>query len=93
VLDGCTPRSCYVATVRPPAAAGDASFVDPVPTAPWRELSSTYVVCARDESLPVQLQRDVFAPRASDVVELDCGHSPFYSRPEQVAALIAARED
>jgi len=37
------------------------------------------------------LQRDVFAPRADEVVELNASHSPFLSQPAAVADLLAAR--
>jgi hypothetical protein len=33
----------------------------------------------------------VFAPRATDAVELEASHSPFFSQPETVADLLAAR--
>jgi pimeloyl-ACP methyl ester carboxylesterase len=66
-------------------------FLDPVSAAAWREIPSTYVVCTEDQSLPVELQRHVFAPRADEIVELASGHSPFLSQPEQVAGLLAER--
>ena len=40
---------------------------------------------------PARLQRDLFAPRAGEVVELQSSHSPFLSQPEAVAGLLAER--
>jgi pimeloyl-ACP methyl ester carboxylesterase len=70
----------------PPAA-----FVEPVPEAGWHTIASTYVVCAQDRALPPELQRDVFAPRADEVIELETSHSPFFSQPAVLADLLAAR--
>ena len=41
--------------------------------------------------MPPEVQRSVFAPRASEILELDAGHSPFLSQPAAVADLLAAR--
>ncbi len=64
-------------------------FVEPVSAAAWREIPSTYVVCTEDESMPVEVQRGVFAPRAQHVVELASSHAPFFSQPEKLAELLA----
>jgi len=65
-------------------------FGEPIVDAAWRGIPSTYVVCARDASLPPEVQRDVFAARATDSVELDASHYPYYSMPERLAELLAA---
>ena len=72
-------RANAVARLRPQMPA---PFVDPVPVAAWREIPATYVVCTEDQSLPVELQRSVFAPRAGEVVELASSHAPFFSQPD-----------
>jgi pimeloyl-ACP methyl ester carboxylesterase len=74
--------------LRPMSAA---AFLEPVRSAAWREVPATYVVCMRDAALPVELQREVFAPRAHEAVELDASHSPFLSNPQAVADLLASR--
>jgi pimeloyl-ACP methyl ester carboxylesterase len=66
-------------------------FVEPVAGVAWHTIPSTYVVCAQDGALPPELQRDVLAPRLAETIELEASHSPFYSQPETVAELIAAR--
>ena len=61
----------------------------PVGSAAWREVPSTYLVCARDRGTPAERQRE-FARRAGTVVEIDAGHHPFLSRPAEVRDLILA---
>jgi len=61
---------------------------EPVRAAAWRGIPSTYAVCTQDRILVPDLQREM-AQRASRVVEWDTSHSPFASRPELVADLIA----
>ncbi|MFG2918851.1 alpha/beta hydrolase [Kitasatospora sp. NPDC048298] len=59
----------------------------PVGAAAWRQLPSTYLVCAQDRGTPPRLQRE-FARRAGRVVELDAGHHPFLSQPAAVRDLL-----
>ena len=62
---------------------------EPVRSAAWRQVPSTYLVCAQDRGTPAQRQRD-FAAKATKVVELDAGHHPFLSQPVAVRDLILA---
>jgi pimeloyl-ACP methyl ester carboxylesterase len=59
----------------------------PVQSAAWRNVPSTYLVCAQDRGTPAQLQRE-YANRAGNVVELDAGHHPFLSQPAAVRDLV-----
>jgi pimeloyl-ACP methyl ester carboxylesterase len=59
----------------------------PVQSAAWQQVASTYLVCAEDRGTPAELQRQ-FARRAGSVVELDAGHHPFLSQPAAVRDLI-----
>jgi len=59
----------------------------PVQAAAWRQVPSTYLVCAQDRGTPAWRQRD-FAERAGNVVELDAGHHPFLSQPAAVCDVI-----
>jgi pimeloyl-ACP methyl ester carboxylesterase len=59
----------------------------PVQSAAWQHVPSTYLVCAQDQGTPADLQRE-FAGRAASVVELDAGHHPFLSQPAEVRDLI-----
>ncbi len=53
----------------------------------WREKPATYIVCTDDRAIPVALQRSA-AARAGDVLEMPTSHSPFLSRPDELAALL-----
>ena len=53
----------------------------------WREKPSTYVVCTDDRALPLALQRSC-AARVDRVVDIPASHSPFLSRPADVAQII-----
>src|SRR6187397_587643 len=61
----------------------------PVKSAAWKHVPSTYLVCAKDRGTPADRQRE-FAGRAASVVELDAGHHPFLSQPAEVRDLIVA---
>jgi pimeloyl-ACP methyl ester carboxylesterase len=53
----------------------------------WRTIPSTYVICERDNALPLAVQES-FAERADDVARLSTSHSPFLSQPAALARLI-----
>ena len=54
----------------------------------WRDVASTYVVCADDQAVDPELQRR-FATRASGQMEWASSHSPFLSHPEKVVDLLS----
>lgn len=66
------------------------SFVQPIRSVAWRDVPTTYVICDRDNAIPVFAQEHL-AQRAGDVLRIDSSHSPFLSRPGEVVALIADR--
>jgi pimeloyl-ACP methyl ester carboxylesterase len=55
----------------------------------WKSIPSTYVVCTEDGALAPAAQREM-AVRADAVVEWPTDHSPFLTRPGELAALIAS---
>jgi hypothetical protein len=61
----------------------------------YRAIPHTYVLCTKDRTNPVAPQRRVIAEidavsgTPTTVVELDSSHSPFLSRPADLAAVIA----
>ena len=55
----------------------------------WASTPSTYVVCAQDKAIHPDLQRHM-ASHATDVLEWDTDHSPFLTRPGDVAELVAS---
>jgi pimeloyl-ACP methyl ester carboxylesterase len=64
-----------------------ASFTQELSTAAWQTVPSTYVICERDNAIPLPAQ-EMMSGRAGSVIRLDSGHSPFLSRPGDVVAII-----
>ncbi len=64
-------------------------FLDPLHGTAWREVPTTFIVCEQDNAIPAGAQ-DAMAARAGTVHRLDSGHSPFLSRPDDVARLLRA---
>lgn len=56
---------------------------------PWLHIPSTYLVCEHDRTVPPAAQREM-AANARYVVDLPTGHSPFLSRPERLAEILAS---
>jgi len=87
-LDDCDQAATEGALARIGQQAA-AAFGQPPGGAGWRTLPTTAVVCTADRATPPAKQRH-WARRAGRVVELDSGHHPFLSRPEELATIIAA---
>jgi pimeloyl-ACP methyl ester carboxylesterase len=64
-----------------------ASLGQEASTAAWREVPSTYAVCADDSAVHPELQR-IMAGRCAESVEWDADHSPFLSTPSLVVDLL-----
>jgi pimeloyl-ACP methyl ester carboxylesterase len=64
-----------------------AAIATPQTAAAWQELPSTYVVCEQDRAVPAAAQ-EAMAERAGRVERLASSHSPFLSRPSDVAAIV-----
>jgi pimeloyl-ACP methyl ester carboxylesterase len=64
-----------------------AAFQQPLTNAGWKAVPSTYVVCEQDQAIPPFAQ-EAMAQRAGEVLRMDSGHSPFLSRPEELADLL-----
>jgi pimeloyl-ACP methyl ester carboxylesterase len=58
-------------------------------TPAWKAVPSTYIVCAKDNAISPVTQR-FMAARASEIVEWDTDHSPFLTRPGDLADLLAS---
>ena len=63
------------------------SFNQPILETSWRDFDSTYIICERDNAIPVFAQ-EAMSQRCSSVVRMDTDHSPFLSAPKQLAELI-----
>jgi pimeloyl-ACP methyl ester carboxylesterase len=72
--------------VSPQAAA---AFTTPTSAAGWQGVDSTYIVCGRDRSTSLALQRG-HADRATRSVEVPTGHHPFITRPDLVVQQLQA---
>jgi pimeloyl-ACP methyl ester carboxylesterase len=59
-----------------------------VSAAAWHTVPSTYVVCEQDRAIPPAVQ-ELMAKRATSVRRMPTSHSPFLSRPDELAQLIA----
>jgi pimeloyl-ACP methyl ester carboxylesterase len=62
-------------------------FRQEIRAAAWESVPSTYVICERDNAIPLAAQEHMSA-HAGSVSRLDAGHSPFLSRPHDVTAII-----
>ncbi|MEO6087167.1 MAG: alpha/beta hydrolase [Umezawaea sp.] len=58
----------------------------------WRHVPSTYVVCTRDRAIDPAVQR-AMADRCTTALDWPTSHSPYLSRPADLAALIAPEGD
>jgi pimeloyl-ACP methyl ester carboxylesterase len=85
--DDCTPADAERAVARL-GPQPRATLSQPASRAAWREHSSTYVVCEADRAVTPAHQR-AMAKRAGAIIEWPTSHSPFLSRPQLVADLLA----
>jgi hypothetical protein len=61
--------------------------ITPVTHASWRDKTSTYIVLTDDHAWPEAEQRKL-ATQATEQLEMPTSHSPFLSRPAELAALL-----
>jgi pimeloyl-ACP methyl ester carboxylesterase len=64
-----------------------AAIAAPQTAAAWQSLPSTYLVCEQDRAVPPPAQ-EAMAARAGTVERVPASHSPFLSRPDDVAGLV-----
>jgi pimeloyl-ACP methyl ester carboxylesterase len=68
---------------------GVTAFTEPCPIEAWPSVSSTYILMTEDGSVEPEWSRRVARGRlGADVIELAGGHSPFYSRPRELAEVL-----
>jgi pimeloyl-ACP methyl ester carboxylesterase len=75
-----------VSRFRPMQVGGEAS-ARPDAVA-WRTVSSTYIVCGDDRSIDPEDQRRM-AKLATNQIEIDADHSPFCSKVDELADILA----
>jgi pimeloyl-ACP methyl ester carboxylesterase len=83
--DATAERAAWAASLLRPQKPGCGRGV-PRRTA-WRSTPSTYVICAADRAIDPAAQREM-AGRCAGALTWNAGHSPFVSRPGEVAALV-----
>jgi pimeloyl-ACP methyl ester carboxylesterase len=59
----------------------------PISDPAWTRVRTRYVACAQDRVVNVAAQRAV-AARADDASRIDCDHSPFFSAPAEITAIV-----
>jgi pimeloyl-ACP methyl ester carboxylesterase len=64
-----------------------AAIATPQTAAAWQSLPSTYVICDLDRAVPPPVQ-EAMAGRAGPVHRVPASHSPFLSRPDDVADVV-----
>ncbi|WP_433556770.1 alpha/beta fold hydrolase [Pseudonocardia xinjiangensis] len=78
-----------VARLRPQSTR---SFLEPLTRASWQQLPTAFVVCDEDAGLPKVLTETL--PQKADLVRhLPTSHSPFLSRPAELADLVGEISD
>ena len=85
-FNDCSPEATAAAVARLQPQTRK-SFTDELTRTAWREIATTYVICERDNAIPVFAQ-EAMAARAGRVERLDASHSPFLSRPDELAQII-----
>jgi pimeloyl-ACP methyl ester carboxylesterase len=81
------PSDATRAAVGQLAPQSMAAVKAPVRAVAWRDVPTTYVICDRDNAIPVPAQ-EMLAGRADNVTRLDASHSPFLSQPDAVVGII-----
>ncbi|TNC20604.1 alpha/beta fold hydrolase [Amycolatopsis alkalitolerans] len=75
-----------VSRLRPVSAS---SMTGVPPGEPWRTKPASYLFCTRDRALPLEAQRAFAGCLAGTTHGLDTSHSPFLTRPAEVAEIVA----
>ncbi|MGI5519856.1 alpha/beta hydrolase [Micromonospora sp. CA-259024] len=63
------------------------AFTDRVGEPAWHKIPSTYIIMDQDKAIPVP-EQERMAARAGNIRRMPSSHSPFLSRPADLAALL-----
>ncbi|MGY1750145.1 alpha/beta fold hydrolase [Modestobacter sp. SYSU DS0511] len=85
--DDCDPEEAAAAVARL-TPQSMSSCTTPLRVAAWETVPSTYVVADADPELPQAVQEMMAAGKAGQVRHIDSAHSPFFSRPAELTALL-----
>ena len=69
-------------------AQSSVAFSDEVTTVAWRDKPTTYVITEQDAIFPLPAQEALAARSGSTAVRMDTSHSPFLSKPAELADII-----
>lgn len=64
--------------------------LEPSPLAVWPAVPATYIICAHDRAVDPAYQRDAARRLGAETIELRSSHSPFLSRPAELARVLDA---
>jgi pimeloyl-ACP methyl ester carboxylesterase len=87
-LYGCCDPAAVTAAIPRLTAQPVSTMTQSLEASALGTVPSTYVRCTLDGAVPIE-QQDHMAPRCDHVVTLETDHSPFLSRPDETADLIA----
>jgi pimeloyl-ACP methyl ester carboxylesterase len=82
------PAEIAAAATRRLVPQRTAVFAGSPPTALWKHVPATYIVCAEDRVFPARAQRQVAAARGLTAETLPTSHSPFLSRPDLLVRIL-----
>lgn len=88
-LYGECPEATVAAALPRLGAQAVATMTERVAGDPRRSVNSTYVICDRDEAVHPDHQA-IMAERCTTTIHIDTDHSPFVSRPSELADVIAS---
>jgi len=92
-----TPHDVFYNDVEPDVAAAAAARLQPqtyaavtdrLTAAAWQAVPTTYVICDRDNAIPVFAQ-EAMSQRATHVERLSAGHSPFLSQQDGLVRIVS----
>ena len=63
------------------------AFNQPMRNVAWKSIDSTYIICEKDNAIPLVAQEGM-SQRCTRAVRMNTDHSPFLSAPQELAALI-----
>jgi pimeloyl-ACP methyl ester carboxylesterase len=63
------------------------AFNQPIRGVSWKEIDSTYIICEKDNAIPLFAQ-EAMSQRCTRAVRINTDHSPFLSAPKELAELI-----
>ena len=95
-LNAARPEEIFYNTCSPELAKSAAaqlrdqsllSFNQPIKNVSWKDIDSTYIICEKDQAIPLFAQ-EAMSARAKKVVRIHSDHSPFLSAPKVLAQLI-----